>query len=134
MDPQSKWRIDPIWAEITDKDLDGADWDGTSGSVPDVLVLMACPPSSQPHAVEIPYVESYTPTWTTPGCIATMQALLTEPFKVRVEDYDPVGSNDLVAEFPLQLSQNELSDQKEFTIIPYQALKSMTFRVTFIGN
>jgi hypothetical protein len=122
------------------KDIHGEDWDTGDGSAPDVFVDLTCPPSSAPNVTQTPYVESYNPEWTSDGCTATAEALTKEPLQVYVFDYDPfTPSNDLVTGFSIQLTSALLSDQKELLIpppqeAPLQALKSLTLRVSFVGN
>lgn len=133
LSPQLKWAISPVRAQITAQDINGAAWD-FDGSPPDAMVTMICPPSSAPNVIVTPYVESYSPEWTGQGCVATTEALLSEPVGVKVEDYDPIGTNDLVANFTIQLHADQLSDQKELTIPPNDGLVSMTLRVTLVPS
>jgi hypothetical protein len=135
LNPLSRWRVSAIRAEVTAQDTNGEDWDTTDGSAPDVFVILTCPPASTPNATQTPTVESYYPEWTSEGCMATARDLTKEPIRVTVYDYDPLTpSNDLVADFMMQLTPDYLSNQREFPITPFQALKAMTFRVTLVEN
>lgn len=135
LNPLTKWRVSTIRAEVTPKDINGSEWDTGDGSAPDVFVVLACPPSASPNTIQTPYIESYNPEWTTDGCTATADALTKEPLQISIYDYDPfTPSDDLVAIFPLQLNSDLLSDQREFSITPFQALNSMTLKVSFVGN
>lgn len=133
--PLSKWTVSAVRAEVTPLDTNGSGWDIGDDSAPDVYVSLICPPSSAPNAISTPSVESYAPEWTTLGCTATMEDLSKETVQIVVYDYDPLTpSNDLVASFTMQLKDEIISDQREFTIAPTQALSSMTFRITLAEN
>jgi hypothetical protein len=134
LNPLSKWRVSAIRAELTERDINAEEWDTIDGSAPDVFVLLHCPPSNSPNSAQTPDVESYYPEWTTLGCTATAQDLLTEPIQIIAYDYDPPPlSDDLAAEFSLRLTADTLSDQREISIQPIQALNSMTLRITLAG-
>ncbi|REG35969.1 hypothetical protein ATI61_102343 [Archangium gephyra] len=134
-DAAIKWRVSAILAEVNPQDTSGNDWDIADGSAPDVYVALSCPPASAPNIVSTPAVEAYAPQWTSDGCTSTFGSLTKEPVSVTVYDYDPfTPTNDLVANFTMQLSAVHLSDQLEFTLPPTQGLKSLTFRVTRVGK
>jgi hypothetical protein len=135
LDPLTKWRVSVIRAEVAEKDLNGEDWDTVDGSAPDVFAILYCPPTNSPNTTQTLDVESYHPEWVSEGCIATAHDLLREPIRVVTKDYDPPPlSDDLVADFTLSLRSDALSDQRELSIQPIQALKSMTVRITFAGK
>lgn len=135
LNPLLKWKVSVVRAEVTDKDTVGDDWDTADGSAPDVYVVMTCPPSGAPNTTVTPSAESYYPEWFADGCVATGNELMKEPVRVTTYDYDPfTPKNDLVADFTMQLNPDVLSDQREFTIAPTLALKSMTFRITLVGK
>ena len=90
VDPGSRWLVQPTSAGINPNN-NGSSWDG-EGSPPDVFVRMKCPGAA---VTETPESESYSPTWTSGGCIAQASALLAEPWVFQVWDSD-VSSNDTI--------------------------------------
>ena len=87
---QGRWLVQPTSAGINPNN-NGSSWDG-EGSPPDVFVRMKCPGAA---VTETPESESYSPTWTSGGCIAQASALLAEPWVFQVWDSD-VSSNDTI--------------------------------------
>ncbi len=96
VDPESRWRVQPLSAVITPTN-NGAQWD-TGGSPPDPFIVMGCPPLSAPIQTSTPAVaDTLNPTWTSGGCVTTAAALLSEPWQFQPYDED-ISSHDPISQ------------------------------------
>jgi hypothetical protein len=106
VDPESTWRVQPLSARIAATD-NGTAWDG-DGSAPDVFIAMQCPGSET--VTSTPEVQSYTPAWSTGGCIARAGQLLAGPWVLQVWDSD-VSVNDTITDtLGFQLTEEDFTE------------------------
>lgn len=94
VDDASTWVVQATGASITSTN-NGSSWDG-DGSPPDVYVASTCgTDAGAAYTNTTPFVESYTPTWTSGGCTATAAALKQHGFQWQYFD-DDIGPDDTV--------------------------------------
>ena len=95
VDPQSSWLVLPTSASISSTN-NGNDWD-FGGGAPDPFVQLWCPPSASSVTSQTPSVtDSFSPTWSTGGCVMKAKDLLALGYAAEVWDAD-VSSNDIIA-------------------------------------
>jgi len=75
-------------------DNNGSVWD-TDFSAPDVYAVIGCPGNPDTTGYTST-VESYTPTWSSGGCLATTADLLNRGFSIQLWDQDPIIANDTI--------------------------------------
>ena len=99
VDPNSRWKIQPVSATLPEKNGAGEAWD-VPGGLPDPFVALFCPGTQTVSTTVTPTVaDTLTASWSTTsgtGCIMTASALMTAGFKAQVMDED-ISSHDVVA-------------------------------------
>lgn len=103
VDPQGMFRVQPVSATITMTDpTDGLAWD-PSASPPDVRVYLWCPATAAAMTSSTAEVsDTYTPTWTTGGCVMSASQLLMTGFAMQVVDVDTLSDDPITAKGTLK--------------------------------
>lgn len=127
VDPSSHWRVQPVSATISSSN-NGSSWDPDS-SPPDAYVDTWCPPSATWSPGETPEAsDTYSPSWTSGGCVATAAALLAEPWYFQVFDSDLTTDDTITAQDSYQLTEADFV-RGYVTFNPVQGLQSMTVQL-----
>lgn len=124
---EAKWLISATNATISANN-NGSSWDA-DGSPPDVFVKLTCPPSSSPTSSASSAQESYSPHWSSGGCVAKAKDLLAQPFFWQVIDKDAAFDDPITGTFQSQLSKTDL----EYGAISFGAndgVKAISFTIT----
>jgi hypothetical protein len=66
---------------------------------------MACPPAAAPVQGATPEVQSYTPSWSSGGCVTKAKNLLAEPWVFRLWDIDLLSDDSITQSLQTQLSE-----------------------------
>ncbi|OGR13009.1 MAG: hypothetical protein A2341_28120 [Deltaproteobacteria bacterium RIFOXYB12_FULL_58_9] len=115
VDPDSNWKVQPVAGTIA-ADNDGVEWD-VDNSAPDVVVNLNCPPLGGTWDSQTPEVQSYDPTWTTGGCIATASDLLSAGLEIQMFDVDVVVDDPIADMFTYVVTEDDLTNGS-VTLIP----------------
>jgi hypothetical protein len=102
VDPESSWRVQPAGAQIAPND-NGTDWDADS-SPPDVFVTMTCPPSI---ASSTAAVQSYSPSWTSGGCVTKAKNLLQASWTFQLWDEDLLSDDTITQVLSYQFKEQD---------------------------
>ena len=95
VDPESTWLVQPDSAKISTTN-NGNDWD-LGGGAPDPFVQLWCPFNAASVTSQTPFVQdSFTPTWSTGGCLMKAKDLLSLGYSIEVWDAD-VSNDDVIA-------------------------------------
>ena len=94
IDPESTWKIQPASATISTTNQ-GADWDVGAGA-PDPYASLWCPSSTVSPVVTLTVADSFSPTWSTGGCLMKAKDILSAGFGVAVFDED-IAVDDTIA-------------------------------------
>ena len=109
IDPESEWLVQPAKAVISTSN-NGASWDG-DGSPPDVQVTVTCPSATSAGKLGVtPQKESYSPTWTSGGCVTKAKYLLSAPFTFSLDDIDVAADDSITGKFAYQATADDLAD------------------------
>lgn len=92
IDPNSTWKVQPTSATVKNNNT-GADWDPDQ-SAPDVKVRVYCPRNASDVTSTTEVSESYSPTWSTGGCVMKASDILAGGFAYQVVDEDVLGAED----------------------------------------
>jgi hypothetical protein len=131
VDPTSMWRVRPVSAVIAAMN-GSSNWD-TFGGLPDVFVTMYCPANAS-SGTDTPTVDNtLTPSWSSGGCTASAQALLSTGFAWEAFDHDGVlNPNDTItSKTTVTLSVMDLASTP-MTLMrgPVGATQSIVFELT----
>lgn len=92
VDPEGTWKVQPLNAKIATTNQ-GADWD-FGGGAPDPFVTLYCPSTAAAVTSTTPTVtDSFTPTWSTGGCVMKAKDLMGLGYAIQAWDED-VSVND----------------------------------------
>lgn len=127
VDPESKWLIQPFSAAIAASN-NGTSWDGDS-SPPDVVVTTTCPPASAPTVSKTSPSESYSPAWSTGGCVAKAKYLLGGPVIFTLDDADMAFDDSITSALSFQVEAGDFSSG-QVSLGAANGLKSIVFRVS----
>jgi hypothetical protein len=106
IDPNSMWSVQPARATISMTN-NGSSWD--VGSAPDPYVELWCPSNASMRTSRTPTVnDSYTPTWSTGGCVMRAQDLLTLGVGLDMWDEDLASDDLILAKSLLKVSEANL--------------------------
>lgn len=96
VDPNSMWRVQPISATVRSTDSGGVAWDALGGA-PDPFCNLYCPGNATTvtSSTSAPQ-DTFTPTWSSGGCVLKASELMTLGFGIAVYDED-VSSNDTIS-------------------------------------
>ena len=106
VNPESRWRVQPVSAVIASSN-NGTEWDG-DGSAPDARIEMLCPPTSSPVQGMTPTAQNtYTPSWSSGGCITTASALLAGPWTFQPFDEDLASDDPISQPFTYRFEESD---------------------------
>lgn len=90
------WKVQPVSATIRSTDGSGVAWDALGGA-PDPYCDLYCPGTATTitSSTGIPQ-DTFSPTWTTGGCILKASDLIAKGFGIGVYDED-VSADDTIA-------------------------------------
>lgn len=108
VDPNSMWKVQPLSATIRTTDSGGVAWDALGGA-PDPYCDLYCPGTASAITSSTAVVaDTFSPVWSTGGCVMKASDLLTLGFKVGVYDED-VSSDDTIAPAgPISVAERDL--------------------------
>lgn len=107
VDPEGTWKVQPTSANLSTTNQ-GSDWDFGAGA-PDPYVTLWCPSSAVSVTSSTPTVmDTFSPTWSTGGCVMKAKDLMGVGYAVQVWDED-ISSNDPVCgKGKIVLTESEL--------------------------
>ncbi|MBI5610202.1 MAG: hypothetical protein HY902_15100 [Deltaproteobacteria bacterium] len=125
LDPASKWTVWPVKASIESSN-NGTSWDG-DGSAPDVIVSTSCPGGSVGVSEK---VESYYPTFSYGGCVATAGDLLAKGITFSLKDSDLTVDDSITGNVAMAISSADLATGSRTGTPTSGGCKSIQFQFT----
>lgn len=107
VDPESTWKVQPASATIKNNN-NGAQWD-PDNSAPDAKVELYCPQNATDKTSETDTVDdSYSPTWSSGGCVLKASELLSGGFAYQVIDADVLGGDPITQKVNVTVTEDDL--------------------------
>jgi hypothetical protein len=107
VDPESRWKVQPASATLATTN-NGSTWDA-GGGAPDPFVSMWCPATAATVTGTTPAVsDSFTPTWSTGGCIIKAKDLLASGYAAQVFDEDVSFNDPASVKFVVSVKESDL--------------------------
>ncbi len=107
IDPNSTWKVQPSSATVKNNN-NGQDWD-TDSSPPDTKVKVYCPRTASDNSTTDTAENTYSPTWSTGGCVMKASDILAGGFAYQVIDDDLLSEDTVTQKINVTVLETDLT-------------------------